>query len=85
MHNIYGSEPLIPAGMPDTSTPLTPEFFMNPRCPPSSSSVLPDTKPFMTIGEDFLAKSLPDAGDGVDIPLRSPARSDKEPNVAAEG
>ena len=24
MHNIYGSEPLILAGMPDTSTPLTP-------------------------------------------------------------
>ena len=29
-HNICGSEPLIPAGMPDTSTPLTPEFFVNP-------------------------------------------------------
>ena len=58
---------------------------MNPRCPPSSSSILPDTKPVMTIGEDFLAKSLLDAGDGVDIPLGSPARSDEEPNVAAEG
>ena len=30
VHNIYGSEPLIPTRMPDTSTPLTPEFFMNP-------------------------------------------------------
>ena len=29
-HNICGSEPLIPAGMPDTSIPLTPEFFVNP-------------------------------------------------------
>ena len=29
-HNICRSEPLIPAGMPDTSTPLTPEFFVNP-------------------------------------------------------
>ena len=24
MHNICGSDPLIPAGMPNTSTPLTP-------------------------------------------------------------
>ena len=32
-HDIHGSKPKIPSGMPDTSTPLTPEFFMNPRCP----------------------------------------------------
>ena len=32
-HNICGSKPMIPAGMPDTSTPFTPEFFVNPRCP----------------------------------------------------
>ena len=30
VHNICGSEPLIPVGMLDTSTPLTPKFFMNP-------------------------------------------------------
>ena len=35
-HNICGSEPLIPAEMPDTSTPLTSEFFMNSRRPLSS-------------------------------------------------
>ena len=85
VHNICGSEPLIPAGMPDTSTPLTPEFFVNPRCLSSSSSVFPDAEPVKTIGEDLLAKSLPTAGDGVDISLRPPARSDKEPNVAVEG
>ena len=28
-HNIYGSVPVIP----DTSKPLLPEFFINPRCP----------------------------------------------------
>ena len=29
-HNICGSKPMIP----DTSKPLPPEFFINPRCPP---------------------------------------------------
>ena len=29
-HDIRGSKPKIPLGMPDTSTPLTPEFFVNP-------------------------------------------------------
>ena len=32
-HNIYGSKPGIPAGMSDITNPLTPEFFVNPRCP----------------------------------------------------
>ena len=64
-HNICGSVPLIPVGMPNTSTPLTAEFFMNP---PNSSSVFPDAEPVKTIGEDFLAKSLPAVEDGVDIP-----------------
>ena len=36
-HNIRGSKPKIPPGMPDTSTPLTPEFLVNPRCPSRSS------------------------------------------------
>ena len=34
-HNICGSKPQIPNGMADPSVPLTPEFFANPRCPPS--------------------------------------------------
>ena len=38
MHNICGSKPGIPDGMSDTSNPLPPEFFVNPRCP---SSVVP--------------------------------------------
>ena len=32
-HNIYGSQPEVPNGMSDTSKPLSPEFFINPRCP----------------------------------------------------
>ena len=32
-HNIYGSQPVVLDGMPDTSKPLSPEFFINPRCP----------------------------------------------------
>ena len=84
-HNICGSEPLIPVGMPDTLTPPTPEFFMNPRCPASSSSVFLDVEPVKTIGEDLLAKGLLAVGDGVDIPLGIPDRSEKEPDVAVEG
>ena len=34
MHNIWGSKPKIPNGMLGTLEPLTPEFFVNPRCPP---------------------------------------------------
>ena len=32
--NICGSKPKIPDGMLGTTEPLTPEFFVNPRCPP---------------------------------------------------
>ena len=32
-HNICGSHPVVPDGMPDTSKTLSPEFFINPRCP----------------------------------------------------
>ena len=34
MHNICGSKPHIPDGMPDPSIQLTPEFFANPPMPP---------------------------------------------------
>ena len=37
-HNICGSKPGIPDGMPDTSKPLPPEVFINPICP---SGVVP--------------------------------------------
>ena len=32
-HNICGSQPVVPDGMSNTSKSLSPEFFINPRCP----------------------------------------------------
>ena len=32
-HNICGSQPLVPDGIPNMSNSLPPEFFINPRCP----------------------------------------------------
>ena len=32
-HNICVSQPEVPNGMSNTSKPLSPEFFINPRCP----------------------------------------------------
>ena len=34
-HNIYGDQLEVPDGMPDSFDPLSPEFFANPRCPPT--------------------------------------------------
>ena len=34
-HNVCGSQPEVPDGMPDSSNPLPPEFFANSRCPPA--------------------------------------------------
>ena len=35
-HNICGSKPEIPDGMPNPSVPLTADFFANPLCPPGA-------------------------------------------------
>ena len=35
-HNICGSQPVVLDKMANTSKPLPPEFFINPRCPPGS-------------------------------------------------
>ena len=64
-HNICWSKPMIPVGMPDMSKPLPPEFFINPRCPPSASFDLPATA---TIREEPPTKSPLAAVDGIDIP-----------------
>ena len=42
-HSIYGSLPVLPNGMPNTSNPLSLEFFINPRCPPSVVPAEPAT------------------------------------------
>ena len=84
-HDIRGSKPMIPIGMPDASAALTPDFFVNPQCPSGSSSVLPTTDPVEVSKEDLPAKDLPAAEGGVDI-LSGPLTGlDKEPKVVAEG
>ena len=69
MHNICGSKPHIPDGMPDPSVTLTPEFFANPRCPPSvlSAAAAPEppeehseTSPIVT-GEETILPMDPSA------------------------
>ena len=81
-HNICGSKPLIPVGMPYTTKPLPPKFFLNPRCPPSAS---PDLLVVATIREEPLAKSSSTVDDGIDIPLEAPTRANEESSVAVEG
>ena len=36
VHNICGSQPVVLDGIPDMSKPLTPGFFINPRCLPGA-------------------------------------------------
>ena len=81
-HNICGSEPMIPIGMPDMTKSLPPKFFINPRCPPRASSDLPGAT---AIREEPPAKSPLATDDGIDIPPGPPAIVDEESNIAAEG
>ena len=85
MHDIRGRKSLIPAWMLDAPTALTPDFFVNPRCPPESSSVLPTTDHVEITGKDLHSKDLPTIEGGVDIPSGPPAIPDKEPKVVTEG
>ena len=80
-HDIRGSKPKIPPGMPDTSTPLTPEFFVNPRCPLGYSFTLSTAEPVETAEEALADKGLPGAKGEVDI-LLEPLVG---PGEAAEG
>ena len=36
VHIICGSQPVVLERMSNTSKPLSPEFFINPRCPPGT-------------------------------------------------
>ena len=74
-HDIHGRKPKIPHGMPDTSTPLTLEFFVNPRCPPGSSFALSTAEPVETAEEALADKGLLGAKGGVDILLEPPTGS----------
>ena len=75
------SKPKIPPGMPNTSTPLTPEFFVNPRCPSGSSFALSIAEPVETAEEALADKGLSGAEGEVDILLEPPAG----PGEATEG
>ena len=84
-HNICGSKPRIPVGMPDTSKSLPPEFFTNPRCPPSASPGVPSTDPSINIREKLSVESLPTTKDGPSTQSKSHAqvaRENKEPDAS---
>ena len=66
-HNICKSKPQIPDGMSDPLVLLTPEFFTNPRCPPSTSSVS---------REERRENSPTTAGEEENLPMGLPASSD---------
>ena len=38
-HNICGDLPRILDGMPNSTDPLPPEFFVNPGCPPTLTAI----------------------------------------------
>ena len=75
-HNICGSELVIPDGMPDTSKPLPPEFFINPRCPPGDTSGVPTTDPDADVRE--AGKSVPAVEVKLGIQSYSPVRVTRE-------
>ena len=74
-HNICGSKPQIPDGMPDPSVPLTSEFFANPRCPPSISSIAPALDPVVGSEEEHQETSPTAAGEEANLPIGPPALS----------
>ena len=78
----YGTDPSRDARHIDS---FDSRIFCKPSMPPKFFICPSRCWPIKTIGKDLSAKSLPTAGDGVEIPPGPPARSDKEPNVAAEG
>ena len=81
-HDIHGSKPMIPAGMLNTTEPLPPEFFINPRCPPSASSNPPST---LNVREELSALSPLTTVDGTEVPPESPTKPKGEFDVPADG
>ena len=70
-HDIRGSKPMILVGMPDMIEPLPPEFFINPRYPPSASSDPPNAP--------NVREELPK------VPLECPVRPEDKFNVPTDG
>ena len=75
-HNICWSKPHISDGMSDPSVPLTPQFFANPRCPPSVSSAAPALDPAVVSKEEHPEISPTAAGEEAIVPIGPPASSD---------
>ena len=75
MHNICRSKPQIPDGMSDPSVSLTPEFFANPRCPPSILSAAPVLDLAAVSKEECPENSPTAAGEEAILPLGPPASS----------
>ena len=75
-HNICGSKPQIPDGIPDPLVPLTPEFYANPRCPPSISSAAPVPDPVAASKEECPENSSTAAGEEATLPMGPPASSE---------
>ena len=75
MHNICGSKPQIPDGMPDPSVPLTQEFFANPCCPPSILSTTPALDPPAVSKEECPENSPNAVGEEAILSMGPPASS----------
>ena len=67
-HNICGSKPEIPDGMPNPSVPLTEDFFANPRCPLCASAAASSLDPIVISERDHSVNSPSAAGVEVVIP-----------------
>ena len=71
-HNICGSKPHIPDGMPDPSVPLTPEFFANPCCPPSVSLAAPALDTTLSGEDEHLGNRPITVGEEAVLPIDPP-------------
>ena len=67
-HNICGSNPQIPDGMPNSSVSLTVKFFSNPCCPSGASAAASGLAPIAVSGEERLKNSLVAAGEEAVLP-----------------
>ena len=84
-HNIWGSKPKILDGMSGTSEPLTPEFFMTPRCPPVAIPVGASVAPKAGVSEGVEHSSTAEAkvGDTPNSPSRV-AWEREDPGASSE-
>ena len=70
-HDICGRKPEISDGMPNSSVPLTPDFFANPRCPPGASVAASSLDPVIVSEEDRSANSPSVAGEEAALPTEA--------------